>query len=82
MSIQSSRESLSVVQLFLGERAEPDGKGAYRLTKSGKTITADKAYLCTGGKPNTDFLRAANSDILDSKGFVKVSLKHPRACPL
>jgi len=45
----------------------------YKLSPSGCTITADKVYVCIGGKPNTNFLKAESSRaVLDERGFVKV----------
>ncbi|DBB03006.1 TPA: hypothetical protein ACH3X1_013454 [Trebouxia sp. C0004] len=46
----------------------------YTLSPSERTITADKVYVCIGGKPNTNFLKAESSRaILDERGYVKVN---------
>jgi thioredoxin reductase len=53
----------------LGEKAEQVGS-EWRLSKSGDVIPADKVYICTGGTPNTSFLKSNN--ILNASGHVKV----------
>lgn len=60
------------MQVILKEKAV-SVNGQYQLSNSGKSLTADKVYVCVGGKPNTDFLKADSTrSILTDKGFVKV----------
>lgn len=48
--------------------------GQYQLSGSGKALSADKVYVCVGGKPNTGFLKAdSTKSILTDLGYVKVS---------
>ena len=63
---------LGLPQVILEERAQLVN-GQYQLSKSGKTIAADKVYTCVGGKPNTNFLKTDSSrSILNDLGYVKV----------
>jgi len=57
-------------QVYLGEKAEQVGS---QWKIGGNLIPADKVYICTGGTPNTAFLKPNN--ILNATGHVKVS--HP-----
>ena len=60
------------LQVILKEKAV-SVNGRYQLSNSGKSLTADKVYVCVGGKPNTDFLKADSTrSILTDKGYVKV----------
>ncbi|DBA66203.1 hypothetical protein WJX79_004881 [Trebouxia sp. C0005] len=78
-SARLSRQILSVlkslnVEVLLSEKAHKLDEQRYKLSPSGRTITADKVYVCIGGKPNTNFLKAESSrTILDERGFVKVN---------
>ena len=59
------------VDLVFGSRiVKKEGKKCY--TKNGTCIEADIAFLCTGIKPNSDFLENSFSLVLDDKGFLKV----------
>ncbi len=61
------------MQVLLSEKAHKMDEQRYKLSPSGRTITADKVYVCIGGKPNTNFLKAESSRaVLDERGFVKV----------
>ncbi len=44
----------------------------YRCSISDETLQPDIAYVCVGMIPNTEFLQAELSEILDDKGLVKV----------
>ncbi len=62
-----------MLQVLLSEKAHKMDEQRYKLSPSGRTITADKVYVCIGGKPNTNFLKAESSRaVLDERGFVKV----------
>lgn len=64
---------LNDLQVILEEKAQ-SVNGQYQLSKSGKMLTADKVYVCVGGKPNTAFLKAdSTKSILSDQGYVKVS---------
>lgn len=63
------------LQVLLNEKAQEVASRQYKLTRSGRSISADKVYVCTGGKPNTAFLQASSTrSILDQRGYVKVSV--------
>lgn len=59
------------VSVKLNRRFTKDGD-VYRCSKSHETLQADMAYTCVGMLPNTEFLQADLSDILDGKGLIKV----------
>ncbi len=61
------------VEFVFNERIT-EGSGATYATKSGKRITADLAFLCTGIKPNTQFLFKNFKDRLDEKNQVYTSV--------
>lgn len=62
------------MQVILSEKASKVSGQQYRLTPSGRSITADKVYVCIGSRPNTNFLKADSSKtILDERGYVKVT---------
>ncbi|KAF9026133.1 FAD/NAD(P)-binding domain-containing protein [Hymenopellis radicata] len=42
-------------------------------TRNGKTLDGDLVVAAWGTRPNTEFLSSLGSDVLDSKGFVKVT---------
>ncbi|ERN06850.1 hypothetical protein AMTR_s00005p00239090 [Amborella trichopoda] len=51
---------------------EDEGDGLYTMS-SGKTVTADCHFLCTGKKINSSWLKGtAFEDSLDERGFLKV----------
>lgn len=59
----------------MGEKASEVSDRQYKLSSSGRSISADKVYVCTGGKPNTNFLKAkSGKGILDERGYVKVNM--------
>ncbi|DBB05607.1 TPA: hypothetical protein ACH3X1_012380, partial [Trebouxia sp. C0004] len=61
-------------RVLLSEKAHKMDEQRYTLSPSERTITADKVYVCIGGKPNTNFLKAESSRaILDEHGYVKVN---------
>lgn len=61
------------LQVLLNEKAQEVASKQYKLSTSGRTISADKVYVCIGGKPNTAFLQnGASRSILDQRGYVKV----------
>lgn len=63
------------LQVLLNEKAKKVD-GQYQLSGSGRTVAADKVYVCVGGKPNTAFLKAESTrSILDGRGYVKASLQ-------
>ena len=65
------------LQVLLNEKAQEVASRQYKLLSSGRTISADKVYVCVGGKPNTAFLQLGPSrSILDQRGYVKVSTVH------
>ena len=45
----------------------------YALKNAGRQLEADIVYWCTGGTPNTGFLKDGNADVLNASGYVKVS---------
>ena len=47
----------------------------YALEKAGRPLEADIVYWCTGGTPNTGFLKDLNADVLNDGGYVKVSIR-------
>ena len=57
------------VEFIFNERIV-EGSGTTYATKSGKRITADLAFLCTGITPNTQFLFKNFRDRLDEKNQV------------
>ena len=62
------------LQVLLNEKAQEIASRQYKMSSSGRTLSADKVYVCIGGKPNTAFLRPGPSrSILDERGYVKVS---------
>ena len=62
-----------LLQVLLNEKAQKVSEQQYQLSHSGRTISADKVYVCIGGKPNTGFLKSGSSGaILDGRGYVKV----------
>ena len=63
------------LQVLLNEKAKEVASRQYKLSPSGSTISADKVYVCTGGKPNTAFLQGLSiRSILDQRGYVQVSI--------
>ena len=63
------------MQVVLNEKAQEAESRQYKLTPSGRFISADKVFMCVGGKPNTAFLQAPTTrSILDQRGYVKVSV--------
>eukprot|EP00727_Mastigamoeba_balamuthi_P004934 m51a1_g14439 hypothetical protein, erroneous fusion (1084) ;mRNA; f:555747-560437 len=49
-------------------------EGRYTVaTDTGTRISADKLYICTGGTPNTAFMREHFSDCLDAYGRIRVN---------
>ena len=62
-----------LLQVLLNEKAQKLSGQQYQLSQSGRTVSADKVYVCVGGKPNTGFLKSGSSEaILDGRGYVKV----------
>jgi len=59
------------VTVKFNRRFTKDGD-VYRCSKSDETLQPDIAYVCVGMVPNTEFLQAELSDILDDKGLIKV----------
>lgn len=63
------------VKVKLNRRFTQDENKAgnqYRCIKSNDVIQADLVYNCVGMVPNTEFLKAEMSGVLDDKGLVKV----------
>ncbi|KCV69239.1 hypothetical protein H696_04656 [Fonticula alba] len=64
-------ESLGV-ELILGERVvNLDTTGRRMETDTGRIIECDKFYLATGQVPQTRFLKAHFSNLLDTTGFIR-----------
>lgn len=59
------------VNVKLNRRFTKEGD-VYRCAKSNESLKVDIAYVCVGMVPNTEFLNAELSNILDDKGLVKV----------
>jgi len=59
------------VKVKFNRRFKQDGD-VYRCSQSNETIKADLVYECVGMLPNTEFLKAELSDVLDGKGLIKV----------
>lgn len=59
------------VNVKLNRRFVKEGD-IYRCSKSKETIQADVVYNCVGMVPNTEFLQAELSHVLDQKGLVVV----------
>ncbi|MCL1127374.1 NAD(P)/FAD-dependent oxidoreductase [Shewanella surugensis] len=59
------------VKVKFNRRFTKDGN-VYRCSKSNESLQVDIAYTCVGMVPNTEFLNAELSDVLDNKGLVKV----------
>jgi NADH dehydrogenase FAD-containing subunit len=60
------------VKIIFGQRMT-ESKGNYFLTDGGKKIKADLAFLCTGIKPNFDFMNYQFSDKLNENNQIKVN---------
>ena len=75
LNAKNDAEVEPAVQVMLSEKAQEVASRQYKLTPSGRSISADKVYVCTGGKPNTAFLQAPlTKSILDQRGYVKVRI--------
>ncbi|MBD3318355.1 hypothetical protein GF342_00420 [Candidatus Woesearchaeota archaeon] len=58
------------VELIFGERVKEHKKGAF-ICESGRRISADFAILCTGIKPNFDYLKE-HKKVLSKRKYVNV----------
>lgn len=59
------------VQMVLAERVQ-DAKDDIFITNKGTQIKADAAFLCTGIKPNTEYLQTSFPHLVDDKTYVLV----------
>ncbi|KAL0020305.1 hypothetical protein WJX77_005165 [Trebouxia sp. C0004] len=60
-----------ISQVLLSKKAH---ERRYKLSLSRRTLTADKVYVCIGGKLNTNILKAESSrGVLVERGFMKVN---------
>ncbi len=57
--------------MILNDKVDGSQKGPSYRTDNGVDITADIVYWCVGLIPSTSLLKSSN--ILDDKGFIKVS---------
>ncbi len=60
------------VEIINGERVVSN-KGKVYKTDKGRELSADLVFLCTGIKPNFEFMKKNFSSKLDEKGFIKVN---------
>jgi len=60
------------VEILFNERVI-GGKGKTYTTKRGTKIKADLAFMCTGIKPNSQFMKGKFSKCLDDRKFIKVN---------
>lgn len=71
-SAQTVLENIPSLRLINGEKAVSVGEKEFETDKSKTKITCDLVYMCTGIKPNTEFLRQSHPSWLDDKQFIKV----------
>ena len=60
------------VKILFGEYAHKT-KDKEIITRNGKSLESDVSFLCTGVKPNYEFIKGKLSSILDERNYVKVN---------
>ena len=63
--------SKTCVQVLLNSRVLQSADGTL-ATEAGQDLPADLVYFCTGGQPNSDFMRTSFGACLDRDHHVKV----------
>ncbi|KAI8145135.1 hypothetical protein BJV82DRAFT_511832 [Fennellomyces sp. T-0311] len=67
--------NLNSIRLISGEKANKVDDTTYKTDKTQTEIKADLVYMCTGLRPNTQFLQESHPDWLDDKKHIRVDAR-------